>query len=598
MNFFQKKFYKGIQVVIFATLFFAFTTSPVYALPCGVNGGGTCPGSQSCVCDHNALDIGYGYGWDCHCDQNGGGGDIPQCPAGTVVTWNNPPNYACQDNHYGPSYAWKRQAGCCSSHQECQSCAGGYHGKNCIICDQVCDSIEVEWGYCGALCSTTTPTALTYSTSTQTLTWTAGTGGTSQKLYVSADQNQVTNNCSLNTSPGCIVNNTNATSPYSLVGLVNPGTVYYAKVVNYESSSCSNNSSVLTLLSSCSFSSSTVNVVINNSTVLGTTINSNAAITSVTFTSDDPEIASVTNPDTTYPYSTTVTGESVGTTTLNSNVYFGATLACTASATANVLTPDPWWQVGDGDVGSNGDLNNTIPSGKLFGLPGAGGYAGVASYATNTNLTTDNVSANGWLAGSPIISPRVYNYDYFVNQIPSSIALVANTVDTGDVPGSLTSGSATHDNDNYYWYKYDGAANSGQPLTIPATDLGSRKVILLVDNASVNITGDINVTDGQGFFMLIAKGNVLVDPTVGSTGLPNLEGIYFADGSFSDSASDTQLYIRGSLVANSGTTLQRDLGGILNSDNPSEFIEYAPDQMMLFPKVLGTRRINWKEVAP
>jgi hypothetical protein len=127
-------------------------------------------------------------------------------------------------------------------------------------------------------------------------------------------------------------------------------------------------------------------------------------------------------------------------------------------------------------------------------------------------------------------------------------------------------------------------------------NIGTRKVILLVDNADVNITGNINLTDGQGFFMLIVKGNVNIDPAVGGGGSANLEGLYFADGTLTDGSGNTQFHTRGSIVANGGISMQRDL--VANNMSPAELFEFAPDQIMLFPKVLGTRKMSWKEVAP
>jgi hypothetical protein len=230
---------------------------------------------------------------------------------------------------------------------------------------------------------------------------------------------------------------------------------------------------------------------------------------------------------------------------------------------------------------------------------GTGGFPGVPAYGGSTWLTGANVSTTGWLVNSTVTNSKVYNYDYFANLIPDDITAIMNPVDTSDVSASLTTGG-TPDAKSYYWYKYDGAANG--PLTIPAVDFGARKVILMVNNADLNITGDINLTVGQGFFMVIVKGNIIVDPGVGGGGNHNLVGLYFADGTFSDelisSGTDKQLWVRGSVVANSGINLQRDLGLATDATTPAELFVYAPDQIMLFPKVFGSRRISWKEVAP
>lgn len=255
-----------------------------------------------------------------------------------------------------------------------------------------------------------------------------------------------------------------------------------------------------------------------------------------------------------------------------------------------------WWQVGDSDIQSSGDLISIVPSGNYFNLPGVGGFPGIPAYAGTTSLTGEDVSAVGWLVNNTPIGLRGYDYAYFANQIPEDILAGMNSIDTADVSGSLSSGG-TPDGNDYYWYKYDGASNGNQDLTIPETNIGSRKVILMVDNANVNITGNINLVDGQGFFMLVVNGNINIDPTLGDSGGPNLEGLYFANGAVSTGVGETQLWTRGSIVAYGGVALERDLGNDGNGD-PSEFLEYAPDQIMLFPKVFGYRRINWKEVAP
>src|SRR3972149_4681264 len=204
-----------------------------------------------------------------------------------------------------------------------------------------CDN-QYYWFVCVPDCSATAPTSLSYNTSDQTLTWTAGTGGTSQRLYVSADPNQIANNCTLSTSPGCVVSDTNASSPYSIGGALSPETAYYAKVLNYNHSACSASSGVETLMLSCSFTNPSINVIKGDPpTAFNLAVNSSGAITSVTFASSDPGVAAVTSPDTAYVYSTTVSGVEVGSTTGTSDVYFGSTLACTAHGILNVFNHYP-----------------------------------------------------------------------------------------------------------------------------------------------------------------------------------------------------------------------------------------------------------------
>lgn len=249
---------------------------------------------------------------------------------------------------------------------------------------------------------------------------------------------------------------------------------------------------------------------------------------------------------------------------------------------------------------SSYDLKSAIPTGSYFNLPGAGGYPGIAGYGGSTNLTSLNVSSKGWLANSHVTNAKTYSYSYFAGLIPDDILALVNSVDNTNVSEKLTSVCVSPDSNGYCWYKYDGAGNGSLPLTLSATDIGTNKIILLVDNANLNITGNINLTDGAGFFMTIINGNISVDPSVGGGTSPNLEGLYFADGTFSSGttgqANNTQLWLRGAVAVAGGTNLQRDLSD--NGSSPAELFEYAPDQIMLFPKVLGSRAMNWKEVAP
>src|SRR5204863_7537682 len=94
-------------------------------------------------------------------------------------------------------------------------------------------------------------------------------------------------------------------------------------------------------------------------------------------------------------------------------------------------------------------------------------------------------------------------------------------ISTSSTPGSTftSGGTLSH---GYYWYRYDGST-SGLDLTISSdANIGTRKVILMVESADLNINGQINVTDGQGFFMHFVvttsignKGNINIGTGVG-----------------------------------------------------------------------------------
>lgn len=450
-----------------------------------------------------------------------------------------------------------------------------------------------------------------------TATWTPVSGTTGQSIFIGTDKTAVNGYCANGTGPGtgCVVANTNlpacttASCSYDTGDVLSPGTVYYWHLfILFNGLNCGQDV-YATNLTSCKVQPSSFTLYPGGTQAISTIVNPSPEIGSVSYQTSGAFITVNPSADNSSPYGTTVTGVTPGSGRVNSYVYApsGGQPICTDWADVTVNPPPPWWQVGDSDVQSSGNLASTIPlllPQKYFGLPGSytGGWPGVPVYSGNTNLTNANASAIGWLANSATANTKVFDYAYFANQIPSDT--VFNPINQGDVAGSLSSGG-TPDANNYYWYKYDGSTNRSLPLIVPTTDLKDRKVILLVDNANLEITGNINLNDGVGFFMAIAgkgpngtKGNILVDQSVGGGSGPNLEGIYVADNSFSDTGGALRLHVRGSVVAYGGVQMYRNLGDAPNADQSAEFFEYAPDQIMLFPSKLGTRKINWKEVAP
>jgi hypothetical protein len=261
----------------------------------------------------------------------------------------------------------------------------------------------------------------------------------------------------------------------------------------------------------------------------------------------------------------------------------------------------PWWRVKDGDITTGGNLNSSVPAGLYLDVIGDGGYPGIPAYGGTTNITGANVSVKGWLAASQYSSIKIYNSAYYLNAIPAD-AVINPLTSTVDGTAIASGGTATN---GIYWYEYDPTTNGGLDLTInTAANLGSRKVILVVKGADALIKGDITLTKGSGFFMLVAgaaadgsKGNIIVDPGVGGGAGPNLEGIYVADKLFQTGSAATQLTVRGTVAAYGGISLQRDLGGA-NPATPAEVFEFAPDLELLFPGVIGARTVSWQEVAP
>lgn len=343
------------------------------------------------------------------------------------------------------------------------------------------------------------------------------------------------------------------------------------------------------------------------------TVSCTVPVDQVTVTSSNPGSVTVTSPATTVvpnsQYETTVHAVAPGGVIITASVYAGGLPAPLNSGIAivNSSAQSAWFQVKDADV-TAGSLNTGVPSGQTFDLDGDGTYPGIPSYQTLTDLNSGNLSSQNWIAKSTSANPKTFDYQALSSQIPASTTI--NTIGSSSIGGSTLSSGGTRDSaTGYYWYKYNGNGSSDLTLT-SAANIGSRKVVLLVDSANFNINAPINVTDGVGFFMVLVgrtstntKGNINIDSSIGystpqASPAPNLEGIYLADNTISDGSGSNQLSIRGSVVsAYSGVSLARDLVGG-NALYPAEFFEYAPDQILLYPPKLATRRLNWKEVAP
>jgi hypothetical protein len=254
----------------------------------------------------------------------------------------------------------------------------------------------------------------------------------------------------------------------------------------------------------------------------------------------------------------------------------------------------------DGDVSSNGNIESRVPGSKYFDMPGPGGYPGIPVHGTGTNLNALNVSATRWLAQSTSSNIKKFDYSFFASQIPEDTLIheiPSNSLDQGVIDANTTPSYG------YYWYRFNGVGNALDVNVSSAIDIGNKKVIVLIDSADLNINAPINLTDGEGFFMVSVgknsdgtEGDISVSPAIGGASYV-MEGLYQADSEFTSGVAATPLNIRGSVVAYDGFNLQRDLGDIPNF-SPAEIFTYAPDQIMLFPSKLGTRRLNWKEVAP
>jgi hypothetical protein len=237
---------------------------------------------------------------------------------------------------------------------------------------------------------------------------------------------------------------------------------------------------------------------------------------------------------------------------------------------------------------------------------------GALVYDGTYALQNGTVSTNGWNVNSSQ-SEEGINFDFFYNKkLPQDVRNKLNNITTSNLDQTYLDNIANGGDNTVrgfnVWY-YDGTTLGDLNLNgnLNFTTSGV-KVILLVNNAGLNIKGKITYASGvkgKVFFMALVKGDITVDAGVGgSVATPDLEGVFYTDGEFHTGSkydqaggiNDDQLHIRGVIVAKS-LDLKRNLG-TGNSTKPGEIFEFAPDQVLHFPSFFSLRTIAWSEIAP
>lgn len=454
------------------------------------------------------------------------------------------------------------------------------------------------------------------------LNWNIGANGNSERLKLDTSQNKVANGCPYPNN--CLIekNFTNPatnnyyTGDYGTGNNLSKGTNYYWKIINRKSASCQA-SRTSNFITNCAVNASDINTnkgaKINNWSPNSINVTKNSYISKVVFTSGNSSILSV-NPsqDTSSPFQTNLEGMSVGTTTLKVQVYYAydGRVGCSTDVSVDVGRPLAWWQVREADVVTSGDVKSDIPyttcTGSctpIFSLRknDGTGYNGVTIYGSSSAfdfgagpgdpLGTNRIGERDhWLVSADVSPSQTYNYDYFSSKVPSGA--VITSVSSADAKQRIETGGTAYN--GYYWYKAIGNLDLN-PITIP----NGKKVILLIEAGNLNLNGDVNLTDGQAFFMAVVNGNINVGAAV-----TTVKGLYVADGTFSTGTrypptADAKLSVRGSVIAygNPGVNLQRDRRGN-NDTSPSEVFTYGPELILMFPSDLKSTKISWKEVAP
>jgi hypothetical protein len=272
----------------------------------------------------------------------------------------------------------------------------------------------------------------------------------------------------------------------------------------------------------------------------------------------------------------------------------------THQITLNALNPVAWWQVtgGGGVISALGGISTQVP--VTFAPPSFPGYLllpdaisgrpGTAIYGSGTASFGDGeVSDPGWINNSATAA-NLYTYEHFL-----ALSAGKTFTDLGADPVVDTSTiSSASDDGGYSWIR----ASGNVVISNPGVGVNVNKRAVLFVDGDVAIQSRVNVNDIQNdFFMVIASGDITVDPAVtGTVADPAVTGVFVCNGVFSTGASDQQFVLRGSVAA-SRVNMERDLlAG--NVDTPAEQFIYSPDLVVKFPSSLSQKHLIWREVAP
>jgi len=283
--------------------------------------------------------------------------------------------------------------------------------------------------------------------------------------------------------------------------------------------------------------------------------------------------------DSSYVYSSTVTGVLQGSANIEAKVYFVGVSdwVCKDSSPLTVRAPKAWFQTQEGDVHATTDIRDSIPSSatnKTFSFNEVGNYPGVVSYFGASpqfgSMPPVTVSSQGWLAKTGLTG-RTFSFFYALVGSPTTV----NFHDGDPLPTATGIYYATGN------------------ITLAGGAVGSGKVVIFVKNqggAKVTIQGNITVAKG-GFLAIITEGDIDVQGAVS-----RIEGFFSADGQFATSTGATAFVGEGIFLANSfsfGRNLVVD-----NKKFPAEKFIFRPDLLMNARDYLWLALHSWEELAP
>jgi hypothetical protein len=153
--------------------------------------------------------------------------------------------------------------------------------------------------------------------------------------------------------------------------------------------------------------------------------------------------------------------------------------------------------------------------------------------------------------------------------------------------------------------------SGGGDITIGPLNMGTNKAVLLIDQGTVNITGNITLDESNpanaGFLAILSQGNINIGGSAASGPTPaafpnqnniadpswpaDITAIMYTDSNFTVNNSVSQLKVNGTITAKGSVNLGRTSKG----PYPSEFVHYNPRMIRILRDVGLRRKIVYQE---
>lgn len=449
---------------------------------------------------------------------------------------------------------------------------------------------------CASVCHSTAPSSLAVvqgaSATTANVSWSVGTGGSSQRIYVDQSQTEVNNGCT--TAGACEVSATLASgsNSYIVTGLL-PNTTYYFRVATYENATC-------TLSQTQSYT--TPDVTLSGRVYLDENNNCSTAnpwsLGGLTVTArgsgysgsvgSDGRFGFFAGGDPLFSYLDLTGYSSSYVPSTAAGCSHGSTLTSVSNpSTTNYfyLTPlrEAWWQAVGGSVYANGSIRSELPSAnEMIIAPDLSGEYGALMHATGTVDSGAGAVSDAGYTAITRYGGKTMNYDYFAAQM-------GVTPNTQNYWGTNTITKPTTLRDFYYL-----APTGGNPAMISGLSVAVGESYVIFVNGDARIAADVVVAEG-GFLAVIVNGSLTISPAVSA-----IEGLYVIDGTLvteSNQVGDVSANFGGSVVSWGGVNLGRDLVAN-NVVQPGEKFEYRPDLLVNMPENMKVFALRWVEVVP